>query len=105
MADDITRARVVPLSVVAAMKPGEWIVRAMSPFTGARTLIDAVQSIVGVMDPDIEWSGYEYEGWPSYVVYGKGDLPNIGWPTGVFRFDHIGGGVYGEAQFLRAVDH
>lgn len=91
------RAGVVPLNVVAAKMPGEWIVRAMSPFTQPATLVRCVQQVVGTMDRRIEWTGYSYQGWPSYVVYGEADLPRIGWPTGVFRFDHKGYEMYGPA--------
>lgn len=105
----VTRAPVVPLNVVACRKPGQWIVRAMSPFTDPRTLVKAVQTIVGRMDPTLEWTGYSYEGWPGYVVYGKGDLSRHDWPTGVFRFDCLNpntyADVYGEAVYLREVDH
>jgi hypothetical protein len=88
------RTGVVPLRVVAAKKPGQWIVRAMSPFTGWETLRRCAEQHVGTIDPDIEWSHYEYGGWPGYVVYGEGDLPRLDWPTGVFLFRHSNGDVY-----------
>lgn len=83
------RAGVVPLTVVAAKKPGHWIIRAISPFAPEDALRKQVEQIVGVMDPEIEWTTHTYEGWPGYVVYGQGDLPRLGWPTGVYRFDWV----------------
>lgn len=94
------RTQCVELRVVAAKKPGEWIVRAFSPFTDWATLERHVQLIVGVIDTSLQWSHYRYEGWPHYVVYGKGDLERIGWPTGVYRFDHVAGDRYGPAVWL-----
>lgn len=93
----------VPLTVVAAKKPGQWIVRAMSPFVDVAKLRRNVEEVVGVLDPDLEWTHHTYGGWPAYVVYGQGDLRELGWPTGVFRFCHKGGDVYGPAERLRDV--
>lgn len=88
------RAGVVPLTVVAAKKPGHWIVRAMCPFLTESALRSAAEKYVGTLDPDIEWTCHVYEGWPGYVVYGQGDLPRLGWPSGVFQFDWVAGDVY-----------
>ncbi len=88
------RAGSVSLTVVAAKKPGHWIVRAMSPFTDAARLRSMAESHVGTPDPEIEWTSHTYGGWPGYVVYGSGDLPRLGWPTGVYRFDWVAGDVY-----------
>ncbi len=77
----------MPLTV-AAKKPGCWIVRAMCPFSSAEKLRAAVERHVGTLDLTIE-STYTYGGWPGYVVYGKGDLQRLGWPTGVFKFEWV----------------
>lgn len=85
------RAGSVPLTVVAAAKRGHWIVRAMCPFASPHRLRLAVERYVGTLDPEIKWTSHTYEGWPGYVVYGHGDLPRLGWPTGVYRFDWTAG--------------
>lgn len=94
------RASSVPLTVVAAKKPGHWIVRAMSPFADTGKLRRHVEQVVGILDSDLCWTQHTYEGWPGYVVYGEGDLPRISWPTGVFLFPHKGSGIYGPAKRL-----
>jgi hypothetical protein len=88
------RARCVSLNVVAAKKPGLWIVRAVSPFTGTFVLRRCVEQYVGTLDAEIEWTTHEYDGWPGYIVYGEGDLPRIDWPSGVYKFEYSGGDVY-----------
>jgi hypothetical protein len=84
-------AGAVNLRVVAAKKPEHWIVRGFSPFTDWGQLRRSVERYVGMLDETIEWSHHQYGGWPAYVVYGEGDLPRIGWPTGIYRFDYTGG--------------
>lgn len=88
------RAGCVPLTVVAAKKPGHWIIRGFSPFRKVEELRKAVEGHVGTQDPEIEWTSYAYEGWPGYVVYGKGDLPRLGWPVGIFRFRWLADDTY-----------
>ena len=84
----------VPYCVVAAKKPGEWIVRAISPFSSFGELRKLVEVAVGTMDPEIEWTCHRYGPWPAYVVYGDGDLPRVSWSSGVFLFPYNGGGKY-----------
>lgn len=88
------RAGVVPLTVVAAKKPGKWIVRAMGPFRRVEELRQAVERHVGTLDTELVWTTHTYEGWPGYVIYGKGDLPALQWPTGVFLFRWTTGDCY-----------
>lgn len=84
------RALSVSLTVVAAKKPGHWIVRAMCPFATEDALRRSAERHVGTLDPEIEWTTHVYAGWPGYVVYGSGDLPRLGWPPpGVYRFDWV----------------
>lgn len=89
------RAGRVPLRVVAAKKPGSWIVRALGPFYDWPVLQAAAQRYVGVLDPEVEWSQHEYDGYPAYVVYGSGDIPKmVAASVGVYRFDWQCGDVY-----------
>lgn len=97
------RAATIRLKVVAAKKADEWIVRAIGPWRDWESLEANVQRYVGQIDTAIEWTRYEYEGYPSYIVYGHGVIPDMrdsGWPAGVFRFDHLGDGVYREGVRL-----
>lgn len=81
------KAPTVPLTVVAAEKPGAWIVRAMGPFQGINELRGCVERHVGTLDDELRWTFYTYQGWPGYVVYGPVARQSA-WPTGVWKFDH-----------------
>ena len=88
MSDEIETVRGphVPLTVVAAKKRGEWIVRGWMPFKAPTEIRREVERIDGVLDPEIEWTTYTYE-LPAYLVYGHEDLePGWGWPVGIYKW-------------------
>lgn len=85
------RGHHVPLTVVAAKKPGHWIIRGWMPFAKPEELRTEVERIVGTLDPDIEWTTHTYD-LPAYLVYGEGDLkPGWGWPMAMVKFPYTGG--------------
>lgn len=76
------RAAGVPISVVACVTE-KGIVRAVSHFGSPREMVNEVTKAVGVLNSDTEWTGYVYEGFPSYVSEWAS-----GWdvPGGVYLF-------------------
>jgi hypothetical protein len=87
----------VPITVVAAKKPGQWIARGIRCFATADVVRSDVEAVVGRLDDEIEWSTCTYH-LPHYLVYGSGDLPEIGWPNGVWLFEHAGNDRYVKAR-------
>lgn len=89
---DEVRGPTVPLTVVAAKKPGEWIIRAWRPFTAPQDLAQQIAMRCGMMDESIEWTTFTYP-LPAYLVYDEpGDLgEGWGWPMGMWKFPYNGG--------------
>ena len=93
------RASGVPIWVVAAKKPGHWIVRGIATWHSPQK---EVEQYVGRLDPEIEWTQYKY--WlPGYLFYGSGDIPAMRPTCGIYRFDHQGADVY-RAEAVRLDD-
>jgi len=76
------------VKVIAVLKPGRWVVRAIAPgWCSAETLVQALQRWVGRLDPELVWTGYTYEGLPWYLhqPYFLGDRA-VQVPRGVWAF-------------------
>lgn len=85
----------IPIQVVAVKWPQHWIIRGIFCFQSESQVANMVRPYVAAVPPDeLEWTAHTYL-FPSYLAYGTGDLPHIGWPGGgVFLFAHQGGDVY-----------
>lgn len=99
------RAQGVPTNVVAAKKPGKWIIRAIGSFSSPEQLRSSVERFVGKMDDEIEWSQASYFV-PSYLHYGSGDIPGRLKQRGVyiFRATSDGADTYRDAERLGDLD-
>jgi hypothetical protein len=95
----------VPLTVVAAKKPGAWIVRAWCPFREPKELREVLATIIGTLDQDgIEWTTWKYD-LPAYLVYGSGEIDGWGWPVAVVKYPWTRGDSYkGEPEVLRRAE-
>lgn len=83
--------------VVAAKVPRVCIIRAFTPTFGNSpcSLIREVLPYVGSMNPEIEWTGYTYEGRPYYWHDLVGVSPYGG---GVYRWNYSGDISYNGAD-------
>lgn len=82
-------AGVVTLTVVAARKDGEWIIRGFQCFGKPDSVRASIEQFVGKLDSSITWTTCQYP-LPAYLVYGNkfdgGDLEGWGWPSGIWKF-------------------
>jgi hypothetical protein len=73
------------LTVVSAKKPKHWIVRGITSSWGSTdTVRKNIERLVGIGDPEIEWTNFTYDGIPSHALI---DKPVI--RTGIWRFDYL----------------
>jgi hypothetical protein len=92
------RGHHVPLTVVAAKKPGEWIVRAWACFVDPQPLREMVLDEIGRLDGEgVEWTTHTYD-LPAWLVYEPGE---IGWQAGVAIWEHTTSDQYRNPRMLR----
>lgn len=91
------QAPAVPLSVVSCVT-SQGIVRAICQFGEAVRMIREVQQAVGILNDETEWTGFNYDGLPSYVGLSAWDVP-----AGVYLFEWLTPGMWRDPAQRRSV--